>query len=249
MRLYNLLSISTIMSLTPELVTSFAMFFKKCVRGYHILNKEPIKESVWEAINTQVLQHAGCSVASQSNGSHAPGSDISSSIGNLSNKSVKYNESSRSYLCVSSYRLSTVCSASNPGNITEILEEIKKRKNFDFYSIIAREEKPNNRIHYDWFLFPADHPIVDPTKYEWSPLVGQRGKNKGEQVGWKTNVVNGSSMSITFSMSSQLWINICLNDELKEQYIIAHTELSTCTRMDYVDLADSYAEKDAEESI
>jgi hypothetical protein len=237
------------MSLTPELVTGFAMFFKKCVRGYHILNKDPIKESVWEAINTQVLLHAGCTVASQSNGSHAPGSDICSSLGNLSNKSVKYNESSRSHLCVSSYRLSTVCSASNPGNITEIMEEIAKRKNFDFYSIIAREELSGNRIHYDWVLLPADHPIVDPTKYEWSPLVGQRGKNKGKQVGWKTNIVNGSSMSITFSMSSQLWMNICLNDELKEQYIIANTELSIRTKMDYVALADSYAEEGIPDSI
>jgi hypothetical protein len=237
------------LGLTQELVQGLASYFRKCVRGYHLLNGEPIKESVWEAINTQVLQHAGCTVASQSNGSHAPGSDISSSVGNLSNKSVKYNESSRSYLCISSYRLSTVCSASNPGNITEILEEIKKRKNFDFYSIIAREEKPDNRIHYDWFLFPADHPVVDPSKYEWSPIVGQRGKNKGNQVGWKTNIVNGSSMSITFSMSSQLWMNICLDDGLKEKYIIANTELSTCTKTDYIDLADSYAEEDALESI
>jgi len=50
-------------------------------------------------------------------------------------------------------------------------------------------------------------------------------------------------------MSSQLWMNICLNDELKEQYIIANTELSTQTKMDYVALADSYAEEDILENV
>ena len=243
MRLYQLLLLSIIMSLTPELISYFPTYFKRCVRGYHVLNKDPIKESVWETVNALILVRSGCSVLSQSNGSHSSGSDISSSIGNFSNKSVKYDKKTRTTINISSYRLTSVCNAGHPGTIPEIIEEIQKRKNFDYYSIIARDEGPNNIIYYEWLLLPSDHASVDPSQYEWSPLVGQRGKNKDCQIGWKTNVVNGSSMSITFSLSSQLWINICLEEGLKEQYVVASTELKVFPVIDYIDLSDSYPEE------
>ena len=230
------------LAFTLELAQGFAGYFRKCVRGYHLHNVEPIKESVWEAINTQVLTHAGCTVYSQASGSHSPGSDISCSAGNFSNKSVKYETSLHDNFNISSYRLTSVCSASSPGNITDIVAEINKRKNFQYYSIIARDEQLT-KIQYDWFIIPADHPLMDPSSYTWVPLIGKRGKNKDSQIGWKTEPINGSSMSITFSMSSQLWISISITDEMKQNYIVATAEAKKQTIMDYVQLAENHPEE------
>lgn len=223
-------------SIAPEILTGLSEYFKRCVRGYHLVNAEPIKESVWEAINTQVLTHSGCTVFSQASGSHSPGSDISSSIGNFSNKSVKYDGK---VMDISSYRLTAACAT---GDLGEIIAEIKRRKNFQYYSIIAREEHPD-KIQYDWFILPADHPAVNPEAYTWSPMLGKRGKNKGSQIGWQTNTVNGSSMSITFSMSSQLWMSVSITDEMREQCIVARTQATQQPIMDYVQLAAMYPEE------
>lgn len=237
-----------IMALTfsAEFIHGFASYFRKCVSGYHLLNVEPIKESVWEAINAQVLKYAGCTVYSQASGSHSSGSDISSSIGNFSNKSVKYETPSHQHFNISSYRLTSVCSFSNPGNITEIVTEINKRKNFQYYSIIARDEQ-TDKIQYDWFILPSDHPIMNPQSYTWRPLIGKRGKNKDVQIGWQTDTMNGSSMSITFSMSSQLWMSISITDDMKQNYIVASINVKKDTIMDYVQLAEKYLKDKVEE--
>jgi len=222
------------MSLSSELIPILSTNFKKCARGYHMVNEGPIKEAVWEEINTIVLKHSGVSVLASANGSHRPGSDIECSLGNLSNKSVKYDTVKD--MDISSYRLTTVCSASEPGTPEVIVGEIMRRKNFQFYSIIARDEMLDERkISYDWFMIPADHPAVNPTTYIWEPMIGKQGKNKGQQVGWKTNIVNGSSMSITFSMSSQLWMSIHITEEMKE-FIVASTTCENKRRMDYIEL-------------
>jgi hypothetical protein len=228
-------------SFAPELAHEFSGFFGKCVRGYHLLNLDPIKESVWETINTQVLTHSGCTVFSQASGSHSPGSDISSSVGNFSNKSVKYESPLHNHINISSYRLTVACSAGNPGNVSEIIAEINKKKNFQYYSIIARDESPEV-IHYDWIVLPADHPTVNPASYTWMPMIGKRGKNKDAQIGWQTDVINGSSMSITFSMSSQLWMSVSITEEMKHNFTVASAQAKKKTIMDYVQLADNYPE-------
>jgi hypothetical protein len=234
----QLLYIMTL-SFTSELKDKFSNYFSKCVRGYHLLNSEPIKESVWESINTQVLTHAGCSVYSQANGSHSSGSDISCGIGNLSNKSVKYDSIANNHFNISSYRLTSVCSASNPGNIDEIITEINKRKNFEYYSIIARDEF-KEKISYDWFIIPVDYSAINPLSYNWTPMLGKRGKHKDVQIGWKTDIIDGSSMSITFSMSSQLWISLFITDAMKQYFIVANNQVKDKCIMDYVQLSDSY---------
>jgi hypothetical protein len=236
------LTIFMALAIAPELVEGFKQYFKRCIRGYHLINLDPIKEAVWESINSQVLTHSGGTVYEKSSGSHSPGSDISSSVGNFSNKSVKYDSPKHDHFNISSYRLTAVCSADNPGNISEIIAEIDKRKNFQYYSIIARDESPD-KIYYDWFILPADHPALNPASYTWAPMLGKRGKKKDIQVGWNTNVVNGSSMSITFSMSSQLWISVTITDEMKEQYIVATTQVKKKILMDYVGLSEHFPDE------
>jgi hypothetical protein len=217
---------------------TLSTYFTKCIRGYHIIHNEPIKEANWEDINAQVLIASGCNVESQSNGSHRPGADIICSLGGFSNKSAQYSPGNRSFK-ISSYRLTTVCSDKDPGNIETILTEINKRKNFEFYSIIVRGEKELD-IKYDWYLIPADHPSLDPSQYIWTQKIGKTGKNKGISTGWQTNIIDGSSMSITFSMSSQLWMDIMVTEDM-QKYLISSAIATKGSTYNYIQLYDMFS--------
>jgi hypothetical protein len=124
---------------TEKNTHSLLLHFTNCVKGYHLINSEPINETIWETINEQVLTLSGYTVHHTSKGSHAPGCDIQSSFGTLSNKSAKYDKLKKNF-SISSYRLTTVCSDKNCGNIQDILIEINRRKNFQFYSFLVRQE-------------------------------------------------------------------------------------------------------------
>lgn len=216
----------------------FAAFFEKCVKGYHLLNSSPINETIWETINIEVLQKSGCNVTTSSNGSHSSGRDIICDLGGLSNKSAKYNKGKTEF-SISSYRLTTVCSDKDCGNISNIINEINNRKNYEYYSFIVRNEK-DNEIEYDWYLIPSDHPTFNPNTYSWSSMLGQRGKKTGEQIGWKTNEIDGSKMTISFSMSSQLWLTINVTEELKT-YIISSCTVNKKTIFNYSEIYDMFS--------
>ena len=188
---------------TPDIKKKFRENFTKAVKGYHLLNDTPIKEARWEDVNATILEASGFPVVSQ-NGSHVSGADLTCSFGSLSNKSMKYKDSNG--FDMSSYRLTSVTSAGSYGTAEEIIAEIQKRKNFQYYSMIIRKELET--IDYDWYLIPADHPTLDPASYQWLPMMGKTGKNKDKVIGWETNSLNGSYMTITFSMSSQLWVHV-----------------------------------------
>jgi hypothetical protein len=209
--------------------------FVKCVNGYHLVNNDPIKETMWEDINAQVLTESGIDVKLQSNGSHKPGADLTCLLGGLSNKSTQYEVDKKSFK-VSSYRLTTVCSDKMPGNIEDIIAEINSRKNFNFYSIIVRHDN-GCEIEYDWYLIPSDYPQFNPSFYKWTPKFGKQGKNKGMVVGWETDTIDGSSMSISFSMSSQLWLNINITEEIKKFNIVS-CKVSNKRRINYIQLYD-----------
>jgi hypothetical protein len=101
----------------------------------------------------------------------------------------------------------------------------------------VRDEPENGEtILYDWLLIPGNYIAVDPSSYVWEPKMGKTGKNKDAQVGWKTNEINGCSMSITFSMSSQLWIHLVMSDEIKK-FIVATAEVSKKRRYTYIEIA------------
>lgn len=195
----------------------------------------PISETLWEDINALILKYNGYEIYSTSSGSHLSGMDINSSFGRLSNKSSKYSKNKK-FIDISSYRLTTVCSEKNVGDPTDIIEEINKRKNFDYYSIIIREEKEED-IMYDWLLIPSNHNIVNPSYYEWEPTIGKKGKNKDTQIGWHTNKKEGCSMSVVFSMSSQLWIHIEMTEETKT-FIVASTRLTNKPKYNYIELTE-----------
>jgi len=217
-------------------VSSLAAVAPAHFRGYHLLMDEPIKEAIWEALNRDILNKAGCTVTSVAAGSHASGADIHCSLGGLSNKTVK-TEADGS-IAISSYRLTTVCSDVAPGTPAAIAAEIDSRKNFQFYSLLARTETPTTYT-YDWYLIPADHPLLSPATYTWRPLLGKRGAKKDIQTGWTTDAHStapGASMSITFSMSSQLWIRVPALRTTMADHLVCSTTVTRGRRLDYADL-------------
>jgi hypothetical protein len=231
--------------LTDELKADFDIYFKKCVQGYHMINDDPIKESPWEDINAQIFGASKCPVELKSNGSHKSGADIKCSLGSFSNKSTKYESGEKSFK-ISSYRLTNVCSDKDNGTADGLVEEINRRKNFNYYSIVVRKEE-SRAIRYDWYLIPADYAALNPSSYEWSLKIGKQGKNKDSPVGWETNTTSskeggrsptdGSSMSCTFSMSSQLWMEVAVTDELKK-YMVSSCEVVVGRSMNYIQLWD-----------
>jgi len=220
-------------SLSEENLINLSKNFIKCVKGFHLINDDPIKETPWEDINAQILSESGYTINSKSNGSHKSGADLYCFIGAFSNKSSQYDIDNKSFK-LSSYRLTTVCSDKMPGKCEDIIEEINKRKNFKFYSIIVRYEKDKD-IQYDWFLIPSDHPQFIPSSYKWKQKIGKKGKNKDLPIGWETDTLEGSSMSIIFSMSSQLWIDIVITDEIKK-YIISSCIVTKGRKLNYIQL-------------
>jgi len=211
-------------------------YFSLCVKGYHMLNTDPIKEAVWESINSLVFKYSGIQVVTQACGSHSPGCDIETDRGKFSNKSAKY-EANGTAFSISSYRLTSVTNAENPGSLDEIFQEINKRKNFDYYSVILREETSKGGFKYDWYMIPSAYGPFDPSNFVWVPTIGKRGKNSGKQVGWSTASSTAGSMSITFSMSSQLWINLKVTEEMKSFIVATASYDGESPQMDYVTLA------------
>lgn len=210
--------------------------FKKCVKCYHLINSSSINETIWEDINSIIFSSLGIEIYSKSDGSHLSGMDINCSLGRISNKSAKYSNNKKS-IDISSYRLTTVCSEKKCGNPEEIIEEINKRKNFDYYSFIVRDESDSENISYDWLLIPSNYLILEPSAYVWEPTIGKRGKKANTQVGWNTNKINGCKMLITFSMSSQLWIHIEMTQEIKK-FIIASAIVENKPKYNYIELLD-----------
>ena len=227
------------LSAVAPVVSSLATVAPAHIRGYHLLMDEPIKEAVWEALNRDILNKAGCPVTSVAAGSHASGADIHCALGGLSNKTAKAETDGS--IAISSYRLTTVCSDATPGTPATITSEIERRKNFQFYSLLVRTEAPTT-LTYDWYLIPADHPLLSPATYTWRPLLGKRGAKKDSQTGWITDPhPSAASMSITFSMSSQLWIRIPDLRTTMAAHLVSSTTVTRGRRMDYADLWAAHA--------
>ena len=103
-----------------EYIEQIDINFKKCVKGYHLINSSSINETIWEDINAIIFSSSGIDIYSKSDGSHSSGMDINSSLGRISNKSAKYANNKKS-IDISSYRLTTVCSEKKCGTPAEII--------------------------------------------------------------------------------------------------------------------------------
>lgn len=203
--------------------------FLRTVKGYHMINNAPIKESVWEEVNCDIVKSL-FSITDEANGNHASGKDNRFDNINISNKSTKVE---RTNISISSYRLTTVCNDKDIGTSENIIEEIKKRdSSFDYYSLLVRNEE-NSFIKYMWYIIPKDCYLfrIDNLNHK----IGKRGKKKGEIVGWESKY-----SSITFSMSSQLWYNFSI-DELKK-YMVCYTEVDNSKpKINYSQIYDSFS--------
>ena len=137
--------------------------FSNEIRGYHLINSAPIKESVWEEINCNIVNKI-LSVTDKANGNHVSGKDNKYHKWNISNKSTKID---CKLVKISSYRLTSVCTDKEPGEKEKIIDEIESRdKSFDYYSILLRKEE-DNYIEYNWYIIPKDYYIfkIDKDKF------------------------------------------------------------------------------------
>ena len=201
--------------------------FQKEVQGYHLICEAPIKEALWEEINKNI---AGCvcDVKDEAKGNHKSGKDMQFDEFGISMKSSKMEKNK---ISISSYRLTTVCSDKNPGIPAEIVKEISQRdSSFEYYSVLLREELEDNIIDYYWCVIPKTCPIFNISANDLQPKMGKTGKNKGVQVGWETKYI-----SITFSMSSQLWIHLTFDDI--KSYVVSNVKVSNSNKkISYTDI-------------
>lgn len=203
--------------------------FSKTLNGFHMVNKAPIKESVWEEVNCDIAK-SSFSISDEAKGNHISGKDNRFDNINISNKSTKVEGTN---ITISSYRLTTVCNDKDIGIPENIKEEIKKRSSsFDLYSLLVRDEKENSIIKYMWYMIPKEYYLfkIDNLNHK----IGKRGKKKDEIIGWESKY-----SSITFSMSSQLWYNFSI-DEIKK-YMVCSTEVDNSKpKIDYSQIYDSF---------
>lgn len=182
----------------------FKIALECTIKGFHIINKNPIIERNWEEIFVQAYKNNNKAHSIIYNsGSHTSGVDCTIDGINYSNKTSKIKNNK---IDISSYRL-TKCN----NDITNIIKEIDViRKNFDFYALLAREEI-NNEIIYNYYKIPANFFMAKD--FQWFKKYTKLGKFSG----WKTNVINNISLDINESMSSQLWIHT--NKDTLKQYL------------------------------
>jgi len=188
--------------------------FENEIKGYHMMNKLPLKESLWEDINTNIVRDF-CVVADEANGNHLPGKDNKYDNWNISNKTCKIDKNGK--ISISSYRLSSICSNKDPSTKEKIMEEIHKRdSNFDYYSILVRQEDENykNKMTYTWCVIPKNYYIFNVENQEFIPKIGKQKRRQGQNVGW-----TGKYFDINFTMSSQLWYHFNFDDI--KQFVLA----------------------------
>ena len=134
-------------------------------------------------------------------GSHKKGSDISTDDEDFSVKSSKI-ESGK--MKISSFRL-TRFDNDLPSMINFIDNE---GKNFDNYLVLSRNETAD-KISYSFYILPST--IFTASSMQWVEKIGK----KGQVTGWKTINNKDINLSISISMSNQLWIEI-KTDYIKE---------------------------------
>jgi hypothetical protein len=244
----------------PALVKNF----EACVQGYHMLNTDPIKEGVWESINALILQKSGFNITHQSNGSHSPGADIScETFGNISNKSAKYeiSKNSKHSFSISSYRLSKVC---NTGNIEEIIAEINKRKNFNYYSILVRKNITTPTLTST--PTPTQTPPTEPTEakptststqtstptadnikihYDWYMIPSEHPAFNPNLYTWLPKVSQKKQVGWETNQNpdgSMMKIQFSMSSQLwinapnMSEYLVASADAPTINSLNYIDL-------------
>lgn len=216
---------------------AFGKTFQNTVRGYHLLNKAPIKETVWENTFARILQIVDAKVE-HIGGNHLPGSDVKlwdNDTGVTTAFSCKSCKIEGKYMKVSSYRM-TKCST-----IEDFIDEIDvKRANFQYYSLLARKENKKNKteiesIDYQLYIIPAE--LIKAKLLQWKTNTNKRTE---KITSWATDRKNGVSMSIQKSMSNQLWIELSL-DLFSEYLIHSQTVQVDSQEIDYHSLFEAFS--------
>ena len=201
--------------------------FEDEIYGYHTTSKS-LSGTKWEEINANIMRPF-CSISEEAMGNHKSGIDNKFDNWRISNKTAKITKTKK--LNISSYRLTTV---SKTNDVSKIVEEILKRdSSFDYYSILVREEFPNDDIAYSWVIVPKGFYTFNPEKYEWTPKIGKSGK----QTGWKSKF-----MYTRETLSSQLWLH--MNFEDVERFVVASTTVNVSNTMTFASQVDKMRQQE-----
>jgi hypothetical protein len=206
---------------------SFNHSLEKTLKGYHLVSDEPIKEAVWESILASALKRSDKNITWNS-GSHESGKDIVVHVQDgedaaISCKSCKWTKPQKDSLLISSYRM-TKCNT-----VEEFVHEIDTvRCNFQYYGVLYRIEKKGTLLYSVYFI-PSN--AIKAEHLQWSETKSKKG--------WTTSVVNGVHMSVSKSMSNQLWIK--LSKSMFEQYcVLKDFEIKRNKKVDYASLFDMF---------
>lgn len=140
----------------------------------------------------------------------------------LSCKSCK---ETRTHLNVSSYRMTT-CNTTQ--DFIQCIDT--ERANFAYYSVIARLET-DKTITYSVYFIPAT--LVKASDLQWT----EKYSKKHVVTGWITAELNGVQMSVTKSMSNQLWIKL-QKEKFKGYRLIDNLVVKKEKQIDYASLFD-----------
>lgn len=219
------------------------LYFRCIIEVFHVFHGDsPIKESMWENVNEEIFKRLGMKVKDTSKGSHKSGKDMNVNGYSISNKSGLYKNKSNDNFSISSYRMAGV-KYSNDDDIKPFIDEINKRKNFDYYSIIVRREiiekvgalEVGKKMLYDWYLIPSDCCGFDPNLHKWSKNIGKSGKLKDKCNGWKTEKTkDGKYMDIKISTAYQLWFHV--NKDSMKKYIVSSTIVNITEESGYFNM-------------
>jgi hypothetical protein len=173
----------------------FVKNLKQSVIGYQSVLQGPtvpIRGGTWEFVMSQAAEKSRLKYQWDPS-SHRPGSDIVISKKHYSCKTSKVN---RDHMMISSYRLSTKANSNTPHAFIDEIDNV--RHNFDFYAILAREQRGEYISRYTVYQIPAD-------RLKAGSLVWQKELN-GNWYG------NGPeyTMKIVKSTSYQLWMKVPL---------------------------------------
>jgi hypothetical protein len=169
-----------------------------------------VKGEVFEQLLFEAATEAGLNVKDFTPGSHSPGADMTIQDEGLSLKTSIVTTTTDT-VKISSYRLTSLFNdAFKPLDMLAqsalIVNRIDKdRNNFDYYMLLVRVTKRKATECYDVYKIPTG--FLKAGKLEWTPKC-----TRSKKQNWAASSRDEPyTMTITESMSSQLWIQVKLS--------------------------------------
>lgn len=173
--------------------------FEDKIQEHHKLYPDiPIKAEYWESIASQSLNVSDWIV-----NNHNPNADFETKFQGLLKPSLKSGKMKKNLLKFSSHRMS---------EFTELSDMIDFLDNRDYDSYLFLSRKKNKSFTHHYLIGYMSSKKWKYSELTWTPIFGVRERTKGKQQGWKGEGLGGKlTVTISFKMSNQLWVEIDTN--------------------------------------